>query len=128
VHVPDADIVPHAPQFAADEVTFVSQPFASFASQLAKPARHLKPQPLAQVETAFAGGAHTTPHAPQLFTSALRSRHVAPPQSCCGNGHRHIPDEHTRPPPQVVPHAPQFIGSLAVSTHAAPQRVSPARH
>src|SRR5262249_2351295 len=63
-------LTPQLPQLKRWLVTFTSQPFLSFLSQSTKPGLHrsIPPTALLHRGTALAGGAHTWPQAPQLFT------------------------------------------------------------
>lgn len=60
---------PHAPQLFTFVFKLISQPSAIFALQFPKLALQISEHnPETQTEVAFATGAHTNPHDPQLFT------------------------------------------------------------
>ncbi len=135
---PPGHTVPHAPQLASSVCVLLSQPFAAFASQFAKPALHApSTHPRAQVEAAFAK-LQTIPQPVQLLGSKAVEvsqpsapiplqlpkpiAHVSPHEESAQNGVAFGPVGH------VVPHAPQFAGSVATLRHEPLQSISPAPH
>jgi hypothetical protein len=60
-----------------------------------------------------------TPHAPQLFGSAVTSMHC-PLQSLKPAGHKHLPPLQDFPPPHASPQPPQFSGSVFSLTQLSP--------
>ena len=109
-----------------------SQPLAAFASQLPKPALHVKPHALAaQVATAFAGMGHTTHAAPHAVASVAVA-HFAP-QRCVAAGHvpPHVSATQVAVPPagigQGTQSGPQVAGSV-FATHLALQAWNWALH
>ena len=108
--------MPHAPQFSGSVANVASQPFAAFASQLPKPALHVKPHAsAAHVATAFAGtvhAVHAAPHAVGSFVTHL------PAHTWLGATHEipHAPFVHFAAPPAGTGHTvqsgPHAVGSV----------------
>jgi hypothetical protein len=130
---------PQRPQLPLSPSTFTSQPLAALPSQSAKPATHAprRHAPASQLAAALAKR-HTTPHAPQLFTSVARTLtsqplDAAPSQSAKPASQpptTQRPAAHaftlTRASAHAAPQPPQFIGSDAVLTQSLPQVLVPA--
>ncbi len=121
--------VPHAPQLFASVWRLTSHPFATFASQLAKPTlqRAMPHTPAEHVPTPFAG-AQRLLHVPQLPTSVRRSvsQPLAALPSQLPKPALQVPSAHT-PPAHVavalgklqrLPHAPQlFVSVRTLASH-----------
>ncbi|RYZ61054.1 MAG: hypothetical protein EOP08_13995 [Proteobacteria bacterium] len=71
---PDAQVVPHAPQFVGPVLKFVSQPLTAISSQFPKPAAHARSvhEPATQPATPLTGVGHLLPHPPQWLGSMSR--------------------------------------------------------
>jgi hypothetical protein len=122
-----AHTVPHAPQLFTLLCVFVSQPFAAFPSQSAKPALHI---PIVHVPAVHPGVAfgrlHTAPHAPQLFTlfcvlisqpSAAFMLQFAKPMLQLATPHTPIAHEPVAfAGAHAIPQPPQCARALCVST------------
>jgi hypothetical protein len=119
--------VPHAPQFLAFVLMFVSQPFTGLPSQSENPELQLPMAhwPLSHFAVAFAGE-QTWPHTPQLSESESVFTSQPSPGSVLqlADGAMHAPSRHT-PPEHVVsafgnehplPQAPQLDGSVCPYT------------
>jgi hypothetical protein len=114
---------PQAPQLAALLPRFVSQPFAAFPSQLAKPElQEGTHEPAEQVVGPFAF-VQAAPHAPQFVTLVWRfvSHPLAVVQSPKPESHAmaQLPDTQLAVPLTLlhaVPHAPQFATLVVVAT------------
>jgi hypothetical protein len=134
--VRDGQTLPHEPQWFTFEFTDVSQPFAGIASQLPKPALHVKPQaPPVHVVVAFATVAHELLHDPQR--EGVEFKFVSQPFIALASQSPH-PALHVKPhaPPeqvvialardgQTLPHEPQWFTSIERFTHVIPQSVCP---
>jgi len=119
--------IPQRPQFATDEVTSVSQPFVSFASQLPVPEAQVPStqDPATHVADAC-GKPQTCPQMPQFdsFVASATSHPLVASlsQSAKPALHReitHAPAEQPGTPPaawQASPHIRQFATSVRVST------------
>lgn len=117
------------PQAVFDERRFVSQPFASFPSQLPKPAAQTRRHtPASHDGAAFALVEHVLPQLPQFPGSVRRSRHtpeqfvveMQPPAVQGGvpaaPHETHLPRSQACPVAQRVPQRPQCAVSLVVAT------------
>ena len=72
---------------------------------------------------------HTTPHAPQLFSSKRASMQVLLQRvSPAAQTHAPLTQPLRAPVPHELPHAPQLRGSVDVLTHWFPQAVRPNGH
>ena len=106
-------LVPHAPQFCASLVVFVSQPLVALPSQLAYPVLQLGEQMLPMQLVVPWAFVHWLPHAPQLFV--LVFRFVSQPFTT-------FPTQSPEPELQVGWHLPplQLVDPL-LFVHAVPQ-------
>jgi hypothetical protein len=126
---PAAQALAHAPQLRASVLRSASHPVALMPSQSPRPAVHASPQRPATHDTvapAVPDPPHTTPHAPQLRTSAPTSVSqplVARPSQSPKPAAQEATAQ--RPAAQVIvafvpvqrtPHAPQFVMLVAVAT------------
>jgi hypothetical protein len=123
---PDGQACPQKPQLLGSLVVSISQPSATWPSQLAKPGEQLEISQvlIAQVVVPLGTGCgQTMPQPPQLWGSAVvfahrRSQHTSLPGHVTPTPQAptHSPPEQTCMSPQACPQPPQLFGSLAVST------------
>lgn len=123
----NAQLRPHAPQWASDTARSVSQPLLAVRSQLSKPASHRPMEQLPPEQSPVARGkVHLVPHIRQFALSFCRSTSqpltVLPSQSPRSVAHAvrvHSPPMQSPTPPKKLhslPQRPQFVSVRARST------------